>query len=100
MRRTNPVTGRRRIRWAEIREVNSTRYDHLGETTGGHRAGDSACEASVRQRVGRFETSYPLSASYDPHLYPVLLKAGYVQIGNPFFPNCDPSASQVQESKT
>jgi hypothetical protein len=27
---------------------------------------------------------------YDPHLSPVLLAAGYIQIGNPFFGNYDP----------
>lgn len=27
---------------------------------------------------------------HDPRLSPVLLEAGYVQIGNPFFPNYDP----------
>jgi len=26
----------------------------------------------------------------DPHLSPVLLEAGYIQIGNPFFPSYDP----------
>jgi hypothetical protein len=26
----------------------------------------------------------------DPHMSPVLLEAGYLQIGNPFFPNYDP----------
>lgn len=26
----------------------------------------------------------------DPHMSPVLLDAGYIQIGNPFFPNYDP----------
>jgi hypothetical protein len=38
------------------------------------------------------ELSHELSVRLfaDPHLSPVLLGAGYIQIGNPFFPNYDP----------